>query len=63
MRACACVCVCVSVMREEGVCVWRRECEAWKGRGEARARRLDGGAIRGLGEERRGACLSECVLA
>ena len=50
-------------MREEGVCVWRRESEALKGRGEKRARRLEGGAIRVRSEERRRACLSECVRA
>ena len=63
LRECVCVCVCVSAMRREGVCVWRRECEAWKGRGEERARRLEGGAIRGRGVERRRACLCECVIA
>ena len=50
-------------MRGEGACVWRRECEALKGRGEEKARRLDGGAIRGRVEERRKACLCECVRA
>ena len=62
---CECVraCVCVSAMRGEGVCVWRRESEAWIGRGEEKARRSDGGAIRGRCEKMKKACLCECVHA
>ena len=50
-------------MRGEGVCVMRRECEAWKGRGEEMARRKEGGAIREREKKRRRACLCECVRA
>ena len=59
------VCVCVSAMRGEGVCIWRVECEArrgeseaWKGRGEKRTKRLEGGARRG--HVRACACVCEC---
>jgi len=60
------VCVCVSAMRGEGVCIWRVECEArrgeseaWKGRGEKRTKRLEGGARRGHVR----ACACVCVSA
>ena len=59
VRACVRVCVCVRVCECDArlgrVCMAKRV-RGVERTGKVRARRLEGGAIRGRGEERRRAC-------